>query len=250
MEEYKLLKSQLKLLKLDAINESFAIKAVEYRNNKLDYINYLGELVKEQIERRIERSINYRFRESKFPYIKTYEQFVKDFPENFEYHKYEQLLDLSFIKNKENILFIGPPGVGKTHLAIAIGVRACQERIRTLFITMPDLIEQIQFARLNKYLNKYIEKLSANSLLIIDEIGYNPISTEDANIFFQLISKKYEKTSIILTSNKSFNLWGELFNDEVIAAAILDRLIHHSHIFKIKGDSYRIKEKILDIKNI
>jgi len=249
MQEYKLLKSQLKTLKLDAINESFAAKAAEYRKNNLDYIDYLGELVQAQIERKIERSINYRFRESKFPYIKTYEQFCKDFPEDFEYEKYEQLLDLSFINNKENILFIGPPGVGKTHLAIAIGVKACQQRIRTLFITMSDLIEQIQFARLNKYLNKYIDKLSSNNLLIIDEIGYNPVSTENANIFFQLISKKYEKTSIILTSNKSFNLWGELFNDEVIAAAILDRLIHHSHVFKIKGKSYRIKEKILDIKD-
>ena len=248
MEQYKLLKSQLKTLKLDAINEIFAAKAVEYRKNDLDYIDYLGELIREQMERRVERSINYRFREAKFPYIKTYEQFEKNYLDNFEDQKYENLLNLSFLEKQENILFIGPPGVGKTHLAIALGVKACQKRIRTLFISMADLIEQINFARMNKLLNRHIEKLISNHLLIIDEIGYHPISSEDANIFFQLVSKKYEKNSIILTSNRSFNQWGDFFHDDVIAAAILDRLIHHSHIFKISGNSYRMKDKIIDMK--
>lgn len=249
MEQYKLLKDQLKILKLDAVNEIFASKACEYRKKSLDYIDYLGELIKHQVERKINRSVDYRFREAKLPWIKTYEQYETDYPKKFDKENFEKLLDLSFIDRKENILLIGPPGVGKTHLAISLAVKACQERVRTIFLSASDFVEQINFAKLNHYLIKYIEILSSNTLLIIDELGYNSISAEDSNILFKLISRKYEKTSVIITSNKPFNEWGKMFNDEVLASAILDRLIHHSHIFKIIGDSYRLKDKKVEIKN-
>ena len=143
---------------------------------------------------------------------------------------------------------IGPHEVGKTHRAIALGVKACEKRIRTLFIQTGELIEELKIARISRTLPTYIDKLSRQSLLIIDELGYTQLTSEDANPFFQLISRKYEKTSVIITSNKNFKDWGGIFNDDVIAAAIIDRLLHHSHLFVINGPSYRIKDKVISNK--
>ncbi len=244
MERYKVLKDQLKMLGLDAIREEFYTKAQEYRKKGLDYIDYLSELVSDQISRKVERSINYRIRKARFPVIKTVEGFDFKFQEELDEASYREVLDLEFIKNGENVIFIGPPGVGKTHLAIALGIKACSMRIRTLFIQTSELIEELKIAKISKKLPSYIDGLSRLPLLIIDELGYTPLSPDDANLFFQLVSRKYEKTSIVITSNKNFKDWGYVFGDDVIAAAIIDRLLHHSHLFVINGPSFRIKDKL------
>lgn len=246
MEKYKLLKDQLKILKLDAINENFYSKAEEYRKNGLDYIEYLSDLLSTQINKNIERSINYRLRVAKFPFIKTVEQFDFNFQPCVDKNKYYELLNFDFISKAENIILLGPPGVGKTHLAIGIGIKACEKRIRVLFTQFNELIEQLRIAKISKSLPVIIDSLSRYTLFIIDEVGYMPISNDDSNLFFQLISRKYEKTSIIITSNKIFKDWGTIFNDDVIASAIIDRLAHHSYIFKITGNSYRIKNKLVE----
>jgi DNA replication protein DnaC len=249
MEKYKLLKDQLKMLDLSAINDIFAEKAEEYRKSGLDYVEYLGDLINHQIKKRIERSINYRLRTARFPWIKTYSEYDFDYQDSLNKEQYLSLMKMEFIKTKENVILLGPPGVGKTHLAISLGVVACENRIRTLFISASDLIEELKLAKVTKSLADYIEKMNRYPLLIIDELGYMPLTEEDANLFFQLISRKYENSSIIITTNQRFKDWGKVFQDDVIAAAILDRLLHHSYIFTIIGKSFRLKGKSRELKS-
>ena len=144
----------------------------------------------------------------------------------------------------QGILFLGPPGVGKTHLSIALGLKACEKRKRVLFVCANELIDQLIVARVNGSMGKKLQMLSRLDLLIIDELGYLPINKEGANLFFQLISRRYEKGSVIISSNKPFDEWADIFCDDVIAAAILDRLLHHCHIIVINGPSYRTRDKM------
>jgi DNA replication protein DnaC len=155
-----------------------------------------------------------------------------------------RLATLHFLSDAKNIVFIGPPGVGKTHLAVALGLKAAMARKRVLFLTAEDIINELSAAEVSNSLQSFLDSLSRLDLLIIDELGYLNVSKQSAALFFKLISKRYESTSTIITSNRAFEQWGEVFSDDVVAAAILDRILHHCYPFLIQGGSYRLKEII------
>lgn len=155
-----------------------------------------------------------------------------------------ELAGLSFVEQAANILVVGGPGVGKTHLAIALGLRACQARKSVLFVAAADLLDQLIAADISHTLGKLLDQLRRLDLLIVDELGYLPMDARRANLFFQLVAARYTKGSLLITTNVAFDGWGKLFGDDVIASAILDRLLHISHVFAITGPSYRLKDKL------
>ena len=209
------------------------------------YGEYLYEVLQAEANAKADRSRNMLTKFAGFPTIKTLEQFDFDFTVGVNSRQIEELSSLEFIKCKENIILLGQSGVGKTHLAIALAYKAVLNRIKVKFTTTADLMMQMSYAKKEKRYNSFIKQsIMTPSLLVIDEIGYFPMSKEEAQHFFQIISKRYEQGSVIVTSNLVFSQWSGVFaNDRVVTTAILDRLLHHSHIINIQGDSYRLKEK-------
>ena len=239
------LELQLKSLSLTKILAHYQEEAHKAAQEKLSYENYLARLVEMEAMDKLDRSITAKIHKARFPSVKTLEEFDFSFQPQLNEKEIIRLASLDFIEKKENLLFLGPPGVGKTHLAIAFGVKACMAKYRVLFIRTQDLLANLSVAHKTGRLGQVLLNLSRLNLLILDELGYLPISPEQANLLFQLVSIRYEKGALILTSNYGFEEWGQIFTDQVIAAAIIDRLVHHSHIFVINGNSFRMKQKLL-----
>jgi len=211
---------------------------------RLQYEEYLALLLEEELSRKTEGSVKAKIGKAKFPYIKTIEEFDFSFQPALPDREVIKLSGLDFIEQKGNVIFLGPPGVGKTHLSIGLGIKACMARYRVVFQTAQRLIEELMLAQRDGSLIDRLMSYSRLHLLIIDELGYMPITREQANLLFQLISMRYERGSIIITSNYNFDEWGRIFEDNVVAAAIIDRLVHHAKIFYINGNSYRLKDKL------
>jgi DNA replication protein DnaC len=178
-----------------------------------------------------------------FPYQRTLEQFDFAAQPSIDPKVVREISTCRFIDNAENVLLLGPPGVGKTHLAVAIGLKAIEAGYSTLFLTAAGLIAQLDKAERENRLDEELKRLCGPKLLIIDELGYLPLGQNGANLVFQLVSRRYERGALLITSNKPFGQWGQVFGDDMLAAAILDRVLHHSSTLSIKGESFRLREK-------
>lgn len=233
---YERLQENLNRLKLTRAAEVLDTIVSQSENNSGSYLSFLDHLLEEEVAAKEKRRISTALKTAGLPTAKTIEEYDFSFHPQLDKKAVMELFDLTFIPKHENVIFLGPPGVGKTHLAISLATKACSHGFKVYFTTMNNLIGKLKESqsRSKAYLN--------SSLVIVDEVGYLPVDSREAYLFFQFISYRYEKSSTIITSNKSFTDWQELFGDPVIAAAILDRLLHHCRVINIKGHSYRLKE--------
>lgn len=208
------------------------------------YLDFLNNLLETELAERQRRNVEVRSKLARLPYKKTLQEFDFTFQPNIDEKLIRELATMAFVHRAENVIFLGPPGVGKTHLAVALAIEALSQGISVYFTSLSRLIEDLKTASKESRLERRMRIYLRPKLLIIDEVGYLPLDGLGSNLFFQLISARYEKGSIILTSNKGFGEWGELLGDPVLATAVLDRLLHHAHIINIRGNSYRLKDRL------
>lgn len=239
-----LLTEYLKQLKLTAILRVYAARAREARNAGSDYEDYLLSLMESELEARADNRLKRRIRDARFPVMKTMEGFNFDEAEGLDRRWVREMAEGTYIKEKRNIIFVGKTGTGKTHLATALGLEACRQGVRTRFVTGAGLVNELIEARSERAVSRMIQKISRFGLLILDELGYVPFSREGSQLLFQLLAERYERASVIITTNLGFADWTQLFGDPTLTAALLDRLTHKAHIVLCNWDSYRLKESL------
>ena len=239
---YVQLKKNLEYLKLNQMDLHLDEVIDLITSSPLSFTEGLCKLTNYEIDFKEANMIRSMVKVGAFPHQKGISDFDFEFQPSVNPEEIKDFATLRFLENAENIVFLGPSGVGKTHLATAIGVTAAKKRYSTYFIKCHDLIMQLKKAKLENRLEARLKHFFKYKLLIIDELGYLPIEKDDAKLFFQLIDKRYEKRSTIITTNINFNSWDDVFFDSVIANAILDRVLHHAHVVNITGKSYRLKK--------
>lgn len=237
---YQHLQAILERLKLTRVPERLDQLAEEAAKESWTYVEFLDRVLDVEVSARVERDVTLKTRLARFPFVKTLDQFDFAFPPALNEAQIRELATARFVAHGENILLLGPPGVGKTHLAVSLGVAAIMQGISVVFFTVADLVQQ---DAKEERLERRLHALCKPKLLILDEMGYVPLDQRSAQFLFRVISRRYQRGSIILTSNKSYGEWGDVVSDYVLATAMLDRLLHYSTTINIRGASYRLREK-------
>jgi DNA replication protein DnaC len=247
MKAYEQLLSLINTLKLKGVHQNLDEIINDTESRKVSYISFLNSVLSAEISYRVKRRFERNMATAHFPVIKKIDSFNYGCIKGMGKSEAANLLDFRWLDNKENILFFGPPGVGKTHLSIGLGVAAVEKGYKVCFERISHLIKLLKTAEVQRASEYRIRRIMKSDLIIIDEIGYTPIEKREANLFFNLISETYEHVSLIITSNKSFDAWAEMMGDSIMTTALLDRLLHHARIFNLDGKSYRIKNKIKEV---
>jgi len=234
---------QLKDLKLSGVAKTFEVRNEQAIKEKLSYIEFLELLIDDEFSNRKENSYKKRTHGAHFPAFKTLEEYDFNFQPNLNRQEIYNLATSEFIRKKENIVLIGPPGTGKTHIGISLGVKALQQGYKVIFTTVSDMMTTLFQSKADNSYHQKLKYYLSPELLILDELGFRKLNEHIVDQFYEIISQRYEKGSIIITSNKTFDEWGNIFWDSILASAIIDRIVHHCHLILIKGDSYRMKEQ-------
>ncbi len=238
------LQEQMAKLRLTKSQERLEALLQEAVDKELSYADFLDQLLTEELQSKTAKNIAMRTNLARFPFVKSLESFDFSYQPSLDKKQVHNLANCHFIEHGENVVILGPPGVGKTHLSVGLGLKAIEHGYRVLFTTATTMIATLTKALAEGKFEDKLKVYTVPRLLIVDEIGYLPIDQAGANLFFQLISRRYEKGPVILTSNQSFGSWGDVFGDRIIATAILDRVLHHAITINIRGNSYRLKDKL------